>query len=179
MGDDRNDEAIARAMQEEEYAAGSTEAGSAQLRLLHLSDTHGMHRTVGKLPDADILIHTGDFTNHGLAGEIKDFDDWLGSCRGQFRHMFVILGNHDVRSMDSAERALAPGRMHSLLTNATVLDHELVEVDGLKIFGSNWCPSDPSAAPDPHPPMMPAPQSTPPAWPHSPVSEPRFDVNPR
>lgn len=32
------------------------------MTLLHISDTHGQHRTLGELPEADVLVHSGDFT---------------------------------------------------------------------------------------------------------------------
>ena len=33
--------------------------------LLHISDTHGQHRALGELPEADVLVHSGDFTKKG------------------------------------------------------------------------------------------------------------------
>ena len=35
------------------------------MRLLHISDTHGRHKELQRLPDADILVHSGDFTLDG------------------------------------------------------------------------------------------------------------------
>lgn len=120
-----------------------------EVRLLHLSDTHSMHRSIEArfpLPPADVLLHTGDFTNHGSAEEFADFNAWLGELRPRYKHILVILGNHDwwflkdPRWAAHFEKALAPGFAKRLLSNATVLEHELVEVLGLKIFGSTWCP---------------------------------------
>ena len=51
------------------------------VRILHISDTHALHRTIEDrfpMPSADILIHTGDFTNKGGNKEWEDFNDWLG-----------------------------------------------------------------------------------------------------
>lgn len=62
------------------------------LRILHLSDTHMLHRSIEArfpLPEADILIHTGDFTERGSLAEMTDFNDWLGSIRSRYAH---ILG---------------------------------------------------------------------------------------
>ena len=35
------------------------------MKILHLSDTHGKHLELPPLPDADIVIHSGDFTFAG------------------------------------------------------------------------------------------------------------------
>ena len=66
----------------------------SSLRILHLSDTHGMHRSITSLPDADVLIHTGDFTDRGRNEEFSDFDQWLGEIGDRYKHILVIFGNH-------------------------------------------------------------------------------------
>lgn len=30
------------------------------MNILHLSDTHGAHRSLGSLPEADVIVHSGD-----------------------------------------------------------------------------------------------------------------------
>lgn len=46
------------------------------IRMVCISDTH--NRTDGlKLPDGDILIHAGDFSNVGLEGDIRRFTEFL------------------------------------------------------------------------------------------------------
>lgn len=50
-------------------------------RFVCVSDTHS--RTDGiQMPDGDVLLHTGDFSNLGLPSEVKKFSEWLGkgSC---------------------------------------------------------------------------------------------------
>ena len=48
------------------------------VRVVHVSDTHGFHTKYG-IPRGDILIHTGDFChNFGGAKEYAAFDQWLG-----------------------------------------------------------------------------------------------------
>lgn len=37
------------------------------MKILHLSDTHGLHRRLKDMPAADVLIHTGDLTNNGTS----------------------------------------------------------------------------------------------------------------
>ena len=137
----------------------------AVVRLLHLSDTHGLHRSLGTpgcfdLPDADILLHTGDFTDRGDPQEVADFDAWLGELRrrGKFQHAVVILGNHEwkqLRDYDAAKhsgmlaRAFAGApAVRELLPSATVLEHETLSLMGLRIYGCGWCPWHSHGSPD-------------------------------
>merc|ERR1719511_352006 len=92
------------------------------------------------LPDADILVHTGDFTDHGTLEEIQDFNSWLGEQR-RFQHKIVIFGNHEYKS------PVAPSQTKALLPNATVLEHEVLDICGLRFFGSPWVPGHRSDAP--------------------------------
>ena len=59
--------------------------GGKEVRILHISDTHGLHESIEErfpLPAADVLIHTGDFTDMGSVQEVKQFDGWLATLRG-------------------------------------------------------------------------------------------------
>ena len=57
-----------------------------------ISDTHNRH-TALQMPEGDILIHAGDFTNNGTEKEIKDFGTWLASL--DYQHKILVPGNHD------------------------------------------------------------------------------------
>lgn len=65
---------------------------SLGVRVVLVSDTHGMHRTLD-MPDGDILIHGGDFTRFGKREDAVDFNLWLGDL--PYAHRFVVLGNHE------------------------------------------------------------------------------------
>jgi 3',5'-cyclic AMP phosphodiesterase CpdA len=54
------------------------EGESKTISVVALSDTHNSVRTIG-IPNSDILIHAGDFTNHGSKEEITQFNEWLGT----------------------------------------------------------------------------------------------------
>ena len=58
-----------------------------------MSDTHGVHRHLKDLPEADILVHSGDFTMSGSEAEALDFLEWL--CDLLYRHKVLVAGNHD------------------------------------------------------------------------------------
>ena len=149
-------------------AEASSLRSSECLRILHLSDTHGMHRTLehrfGPLPAADILVHTGDFTDAGTKREFVGFDTWLSSLRSRYPHVLVVFGNHEYEGWlhDSAcaaaeDAILWPdGQLQRrLLPNAEVLEHEQVTVRGIRFYGSPWCawhranaPGDARAGPE-------------------------------
>ena len=106
-------------------------AGS--VRVVVVSDTHGLHDTFGPLPDGDILIHCGDFTDKGTAEEVASFDRWLSECPHLYK--VVVSGNHDV----SAFSTFDPARAAELLPSAThYLDCGHIELCGLRIFGISW-----------------------------------------
>jgi Icc-related predicted phosphoesterase len=69
------------------------------LRFVCISDTHGKHRELdGLVPDGDVLVHAGDFTNTGETDQVQDLHDWL--CELPHRWKVVIAGNHDL-TMDA------------------------------------------------------------------------------
>lgn len=121
-----------------------------------MSDTHGLHRTLEQknpLPQADILVHTGDFTDTGSDDEFDDFNAWLGELQSRFRYRVLICGNHEWKAVGKAKRAseipdiitdgtfLLPEYMKRKLFNAThVLEHEEADIMGIRFFGSSWCP---------------------------------------
>ena len=47
------------------------------MNILHLSDTHGAHRSLGNLPEADVIVHSGDITMNGSSSEVLDFMRWF------------------------------------------------------------------------------------------------------
>jgi Icc-related predicted phosphoesterase len=132
------------------------------LRILHISDTHNLHGTIERefpFPEADILMHTGDFTNNGTLSEWTDFNDWLGSLRPRFRHIIVVIGNHDLRPFTRGSRydyslpcddpRCDPAYGSLVLTNAThVLNGETALVEGLKVHGIGWIPGQSPHQPD-------------------------------
>ena len=50
------------------------------MKIIHISDTHGCHRCLPELPEADIIVHSGDFTTAGSEREAIDFLNWFATC---------------------------------------------------------------------------------------------------
>jgi predicted phosphohydrolase len=101
------------------------------MRIVCLSDTHGHHRRL-RVPEGDVLLHAGDFSMAGRPDEIESFDRWLGTL--PHAHKVVVAGNHEFLF----ERD--PARARALLVNACYLEDGLLEVGGLRIWGSPWQP---------------------------------------
>lgn len=78
---------------------------SVGMRLLLVSDTHDLHAGMPfDLPQADILVHAGDFTCRGSRAEVQNFIAWLLRLLQDdiVHHVVFIAGNHEL--------GLEPGR---------------------------------------------------------------------
>lgn len=106
-------------------------------KVWHISDTHCCHRHL-IVPDADIVIHSGDFANSRNSGvncvQINDFIDWFSQL--PIKHKVVIAGNHDV----SIDRGLY-GRYIFADNNINYLENSGITINGLNIYGSPYTPS--------------------------------------
>jgi len=119
-------------------------------RFVCFSDTHGLHDSIPRVhrPEADVLLHGGDFTNTGELEQIESFSKWLRAYPAGEK--VVIAGNHDVTFQEEYyERAWA--RFHpfsrynsrecrSALSHCTYLEDTEAEVCGYRIYGSPWQP---------------------------------------
>jgi Icc-related predicted phosphoesterase len=95
------------------------------VKILHLSDTHGCHRRLRDLPEADVVVHSGDFTMNGSEAEAIDFMNWL--CDLPYRHKIFICGNHD--------DCLYGANVDGLDDNVYYLCNSGIEIDGVKFYG--------------------------------------------
>lgn len=77
--------------------------------ILHLSDPYGQHRRLTRLPDADILTYSGDFTMNGSEQKTIDFMNRI--CDLPYSHKIFICGNHNASlygtKIDGAEQECA------------------------------------------------------------------------
>lgn len=63
------------------------------VRVVAMSDTHGHHDRI-RVPDGDVLVHCGDFTDFGTYGEMVAFVEWFAAF--DHPHKVVVPGNHDI-----------------------------------------------------------------------------------
>lgn len=101
------------------------------MKIVCMSDTHTKHRQF-TVPDGDVFVHAGDFTNRGELEDICSFDRWLGEL--PHKHKIVIAGNHDISFQRTPELA------RQWLTNATYLEDSHIVIDGVKFYGTPWSP---------------------------------------
>ena len=96
------------------------------MKILHLSDTHGLHHRIKDMPEADVIVHSGDISNNGTEEEILDFLNWYIEL--PYPHKIFVTGNHDLCLWD------AEG-IEDLPTNVHFLQDCGIEIEGVKFFG--------------------------------------------
>ena len=96
-----------------------------EMKILHISDTHGCHRRLHDLPQADIVVHSGDFTMNGSEQEALDFMNWF--CDLPYLQKIFICGNHD--------ECLYGATIDGLDGNVHYLCNSGIEIEGLKFYG--------------------------------------------
>jgi Icc-related predicted phosphoesterase len=103
-----------------------------------ISDTHWRHEEL-RLPPGDLLIHCGDMFSLGDASRsIRQMDEWFG--RQKFKLILCTGGNHDRELQSALSQSPQPFK------NAHFLSDELVEFQGLRIYGAPWVPDLPTHA---------------------------------
>lgn len=95
------------------------------MKIIHISDTHGCHRCLPELPEADIIVHSGDFTTAGSELEALDFLNWF--CDLPYRFKVFICGNHD--------DCLYESNIDGLDSNVYYLCNSGIEIEGIKFYG--------------------------------------------
>lgn len=95
------------------------------MTILHLSDTHGLHRQIEHIPLADVIVHSGDFCEQGTVEEVEDFVEWFAAL--PHKHKIFVAGNHD-DSLHGATIEGLPDGVHYLCNSG-------VEIEGVKFYG--------------------------------------------
>ena len=119
------------------------------VRLVIVSDTHGLHETLN-MPPGDVLVHCGDMADRGNVEHVRSCIRWLNSL--PYKEIVVVDGNHDcsipskmepgqaVLDVQAEFERLADHSKVKLLQDESVLSHE----GRLRIFGASWrsCEAD-------------------------------------
>ena len=116
------------------------------MKIVAISDTHTLHNKVN-MPEGDMLICAGDFTDQGSITDVAKFASWLAWL--PYKYKIVIAGNHDFiferegysyrhtsSSADMTDIAI------NLLTEKGViyLQDQACVIEDIKIYGSPWQP---------------------------------------
>ena len=96
------------------------------MKILHLSDTHGLHHRLDDMPEADVIVHSGDISNSGTEEEVLDFLNWFIEL--PYPHKIFVTGNHDLCLWEAEGIEDLPGNIHFLQDKG-------VEIGGVKFFG--------------------------------------------
>lgn len=117
------------------------------MRIVIISDTHGHHHKI-KIPQGDILIHSGDFSKFGHTNDTKDFLKWFLNLKG-FDTKIFIAGNHDLKF----ELNPRPNWLQNILSEENLHQSDCVYLQDesfiiqdsefsrpIKIYGSPWQP---------------------------------------
>lgn len=108
------------------------------MKITFISDTHNRHNELTQdLPGGDMIVHAGDISGRGTLEEIRSFLLWFEGL--PYTHKIFIAGNHDfgfeeIRHNNQEEFAIR------IPENVIYLQDDMVEVGGLKIYGSPWQP---------------------------------------
>ena len=95
------------------------------MRILHISDTHNQHHLLQNLPEADIIIHSGDFSMSGSEDEVLNFIEWFEKL--PYKYKIFVAGNHD--------DCLFGENIDGLLDNCFYLCNSEVVIEGVKFYG--------------------------------------------
>ena len=116
---------------------GITKQEENTIRVICISDTHNLHNKIKHIPEGDILIHAGDFTESSTLEEIIDFNNFLGMLPHKYK--IVIAGNHEYILDPNKSNSMKIREAKSLLTNCIYLEHEsLVLYNNIRIFGTPY-----------------------------------------
>ena len=146
------------------------------MRLLQISDTHNRHNELPSLPEADVIIHCGDFTEQGTEKEVLDFLNWLIELPCQ--HKIFVTGNHDLCLWDAEGIEDLPENIH-------FLQDKSVEIDGVKFFGLAYnhseklIPDDADVVITHEPPVMILDESSGIHWGNAPLRNRITEIKPR
>lgn len=112
------------------------------MKITFISDTHWLIRDqqnrddlTSMLPGGPILVHAGDVSGRGTAGEIRDFLDWFSKL--PYMHKILIAGNHDFLFETMPETA---AEILAEYPGITYLNDSGATIEGIKFWGSPITP---------------------------------------
>jgi len=104
-----------------------------KLTFVSISDTHNQHEYL-VIPDADLIIHSGDATGTGTQKQVREFCEWYGNL--PHKHKILIAGNHDWLFQEEPEKA----RKYCEDNGIIYLEDSGCEIEGIKFWGSPQTP---------------------------------------
>lgn len=105
------------------------------MRIVAISDVHEQWKNI-EIPTCDILISAGDYSYQGDHKVVRKFHAWLDEQPAS--HIISVQGNHEVKVESNFNLAKAIAQEEC--PDVHFLEHEAIEIEGIKIFGSAWTP---------------------------------------
>ncbi len=108
------------------------------MKIICISDTHNKHREI-IVPQGDVIIHSGDFTEAGTKSETENFLEWFSSL--SHKHKILVAGNHDFyleKHANSIEEII-PSNIHYLINSG-------ISIEKINFWGSPYTPGNGSWA---------------------------------
>lgn len=106
-------------------------------KIWHISDTHGYHKLLKIPKNIDIVIHSGDASNHRSPyinyTEFTSFLDWFSQL--PIRYKIYVAGNHDT----CLEKNLITKKQFENL-GIIYLENDFITIKNIKIWGSPHTP---------------------------------------
>ena len=115
---------------------------ASPVRIVHISDTHLQHNDyVTQIPDGDILVHSGDFTQYGISKRIFPDRDYCKDVQEvdmffsqlPHKHKIFVAGNHELNFTGKD-----PARTQTMLKHGVYLQDASVVLEGIKFYGAPW-----------------------------------------
>lgn len=100
------------------------------MKIIAISDTHGLHHGLKNLPKGDMLIHAGDVSRSGSRAQVQDFLFWFE--QQDYQYKVLIAGNHDYFFEQASSELISS----MIPTNVIYLNDSGVEIEGIHLWGS-------------------------------------------
>jgi Icc-related predicted phosphoesterase len=105
------------------------------MKITFISDTHMHKPSVNSFTEGkDMVVHAGDLTYRGTSREIEEALNWFSEL--DFTHKILVPGNHDFLFEVDFNKVLTMCESRGI----TVLIDSMIEVEGIKIWGSPITP---------------------------------------
>lgn len=108
------------------------------MKIIFVSDTHGKHEQLINLPEADMIIHAGDISTHGLISQIDSFVDWFSAL--PYKYKIFIAGNHDFGLQQPNGKMMSKVIEYLEGKDVIYLQDNYVDIEGIRIYGTPWTP---------------------------------------
>jgi len=104
------------------------------MKIICISDTHNQHLNLD-IPEGDVIIHAGDFTENGTKAETFNFLGWFSEL--PHKHKILIAGNHDfyLEKNSAHTDAIIPNKINYLMDSG-------IRIENVNFWGSPFTPGD-------------------------------------